>query len=586
MSTSNPENDILHIAQLVADAQDEEVPPLLSKLTVLLQKHPVGSSEYKEVRKVIWKYDLLSWCAVALSFDYTNVNGGFELVSNISEIFCDCCCSVNVNESQEFVHDVLPAAVASLLKLIHQLQQHIIQKIKIISRIKKTAADIINIIFDHLVSLVTAYPQTCAATVGSPDLLRIIMEDENTPELVMKVCFFIHRVIKLNRHCISQCSDGTIQSLLDELVYKLTSSSNKEIVHMSTRLIVAIANQNNKLVPVMVMRFKGLKAVLSRWKGHGFDHDLSQLSALFEAGTAERAELIRKNNAATTIWAYYIGWKTRSRIKKLHKAVPILQRKFRQKREKNFLERNDVNSQSQSKTTLKFQRQLSLRRTHEKQLHALEIVPANKIGDHIQNEENAAAIRIQSHFRAYHQRKNYHNAKVLKKQNDAATIIQRRVRKYLSKKKPVSSQSADSQYNFWNDEINDEVRNQLLLDIGHWQAANKRLGVTRKEAMEVHVSSQKLYYNHCLKEAVDGVKFQSLEALLAKIHTEEDVLKHLPSLTNASRQDVMNLASSNNAVRIAAAQQHRAEMNKIMQPWWKKLNSSGKEEVNIDNIFI
>lgn len=586
--TSSCESDILHVAGEVADADDSDIPHLLLKLSLLLKKYPEGSSDHHQVRGLIWKYDLLSWCAVALGFDYTNIKGGFQLAVGISEIFCDCCCSVNVNESLEFVQDVLPSAVACLLKLIHLLQQQFILKIKstVSSRNKRPVGSDIDTLFDNLVSIVTAYPQTCAVAIGSPDLLRIVMEDDTTPDLVLKMFTFVQRAIKLNHHCVIQCSDDAIQSLLDELVYKLTSSSNKDVVHMSTRLIVSVANKNSKLVPSMVTRFKGLKAVLFRWKGHGFDHDLSQLSTLFDAGTVERAEIVRKKNAAATIWAYYVGWKTRCRIKKLHKTIPRIQRKFRQKREEKFHLMRNQKFAEQDESQTKLKRRLSLRQTHEKQLHALEIVPADKIEGHIQNEENAAALRIQSHFRAYHQRKVYHQAKILKQQNDAATVIQRHVRKYISKNKPAPAQSEpSSKYEFWNDDISDQTKEMLSLDVTHWQAANKRLGVSRKEAMEIHVSSQKLYYNHCLKEAVDCSKFQSLEALLAKIHTEEDVLKHLPSLSNATQQDVTNLASSNSAVRTAAAQRHRAEMNKLVQPWWKKLDASGSEEVNIDDIF-
>ena len=51
---------------------------------------------------------------------------------------------------------------------------------------------------------------------------------------------------------------------------------------------------------------RGLKAVLNRWKEHGFTRSLQRLIQILEAGDTKNALLAKKKNAVNTIWAFYI----------------------------------------------------------------------------------------------------------------------------------------------------------------------------------------------------------------------------------------------------------------------------------------
>uniref|UniRef100_H2Y845 Uncharacterized protein n=1 Tax=Ciona savignyi TaxID=51511 RepID=H2Y845_CIOSA len=83
----------------------------------------------------------------------------------------------------------------------------------------------------------------------------------------------------------------------------------------------------------------------------------------------------------------------------------------------------------------KLESRRSFRKLREKQLLALEIVPAKKISQHIQSEETTAAIRIQSHWRAHAQRKVFSAKRKFHRENAAAIVIQKQVRKYFKKEK-------------------------------------------------------------------------------------------------------------------------------------------------------
>ena len=48
-----------------------------------MQKYPAKSDQLKIFKKCVWKYDLLSWCAVVLKYDYTKVSKYLQCNCNI-----------------------------------------------------------------------------------------------------------------------------------------------------------------------------------------------------------------------------------------------------------------------------------------------------------------------------------------------------------------------------------------------------------------------------------------------------------------------------------------------------------------------
>ena len=83
------------------------------------------------VRKSI-RYQIILFSSLA------QVRGGLEGAVSIAEVFCECCCSVNIGESSEFSESTLPAAVKNIIHLLRLLQQRIKDSLKVIVCVNTT----------------------------------------------------------------------------------------------------------------------------------------------------------------------------------------------------------------------------------------------------------------------------------------------------------------------------------------------------------------------------------------------------------------------------------------------------------------
>ena len=55
--------------------------------------------------------------------------------------------------------------------------------------------------------------------------------------------------------------------------------------------MIAICDAYPYTVEVLCTRYKGLKLLLTKWEGRGFDRDLRRLALLLEAGSLAQADL-------------------------------------------------------------------------------------------------------------------------------------------------------------------------------------------------------------------------------------------------------------------------------------------------------
>nr|XP_002131862.1 IQ calmodulin-binding motif-containing protein 1 [Ciona intestinalis] len=569
--------EVLKIAELVAEANNAAIPGLLLQLKPLLDKASVTSQEVRVIRRSIWKYDLLSWCAIALQYEYTRVKGGLESAVRISHILCDCCCHIDVNESQEFSQSTLPSAVHSFLKIIRQFQQRIEEKLKPPILQTVTDAELCDEMLTLLTSLITSHPHLCKPLLSCGDLLRIIMEDNHGHLISLRAISIIDRAIRVNRHCVSQVDRPTIQSLLDELVYKLTSLSDEDLAKSSSRLIVSLSDAHPPLVPLMVTRFKGLKVILRRWDGQGFDRELSKLVAVLEAGTVENAKLYRKRNAVAVIWAYYQGWKARTRVAKLKQAIPKLQGSFRRRREERVGEEEMERTGRLQVSQQKLENRRSFRKMREKQLVAMEIVPAGRISDHIQDEESSAAVRIQAHWRAHKQRKVFSAKRKVHRENSAAVVIQKQVKKFLRKKTNPEVLVAGSLNQYM---VDNDQREKIMGKIKNWQTVNKRSGVPIDEATKIHERAQQMLLLHHRRKLATKNEEEQLRMMMIRIKMDEDVLSDLPPLNEATEESVDLLACKSSIVQAAAEIEHHKQLRVNREPWWKRLNDDNTDDVD------
>jgi len=507
----------------------------------------------------------------------------FETLRNIVNVLFDCCININIEESEEFSTVSLPQAVTTSLQLIRLIQDNT-QCVQ-----NQSALLLQNDLLCHLFTISTQYPYISLHILISNDMLRLIMEDEKHQSLSIKIIKIVKKAVQTNKKAVKTAPSKSIEVLMDELVYKLTSSSDELIVKHSIELLLLIANQHKPYKITMKKRYRGLKAVLKRWEGLGMDRSILNLSNILEPATLKNihdVDLDEKRKAVETIWAYYQGWRTRRSLFALRRVVLKLQRQFRWKqreiREKE-IEKRLEKLQDQMHVSAKCQ--LS-RFANERKMKIIEDTPADQLFYHLEKERNLAALCIQSSWKSYKAKKLYLQQKENLVKDKAARVLQQNVRKYLMKKfqQDNNKKKLKSQETFSRifPKITKDERNQFEVDIMQWQAIHKRFGVSNEDVIETHQQAQQQIASYYRLRYNEENEDSHLDAIITRIHHQQDLLQHMPTLSEAKAEDIYRLSSFSTAVQLAAEIEHSKQMRLLGLPWWKKLRDCEEETIDIE----
>jgi len=332
-------------------------------------------------------------------------------------------------------------------------------------------------------------------------------------------------------------------------------------------------------------RYKGLKAILGRWEDRGMNDELRKIIQILEPPQMgdplhEDKLKIEKCEAATTIWAYYQGYKTRRRMKALRRVIPKLQKIFKTRLKEREREENYRAENTREENGVKEKRM-----RNERRMHLLEIIPADKIDEHLNEERESAATKIQAGWRAHVTRSNYDVTKINLKRRKAAVVIQRAVRLFLSrieKKKQKKFEESKFVCPIMSGEISKERRKEIEVEIMQWQAIHKRFGVSDEEVVENHVRAQQLVTSYYNKRVAEEERNLKIKTLLAKIRTQQDIVQNLPSICECN-EPIRSLYSSSSSVQFLARTNHNAKIKRLTMPWWKNLNQDhGDQDLSID----
>ncbi|PNI54147.1 IQCB1 isoform 6, partial [Pan troglodytes] len=123
MKPTGTDPRILSIAAEVAKSPEQNVPVILLKLKEIINITPLGSSELKKIKQDIYCYDLIQYCLLVLSQDYSRIQGGWTTISQLTQILSHCCVDLEPGEdAEEFYNELLPSAAENFLVLGRQLQ--------------------------------------------------------------------------------------------------------------------------------------------------------------------------------------------------------------------------------------------------------------------------------------------------------------------------------------------------------------------------------------------------------------------------------------------------------------------------------
>ncbi|OXB81613.1 UNVERIFIED_CONTAM: hypothetical protein H355_008775 [Colinus virginianus] len=205
----------------------------------------LGHQESKKIKQDIYFYDLLHYCLLLLRQDCSRLHGGWATAAQLAEIISHCCVGLEVKEDpEEFHKKFLPSAIDSLLFLGRRLQARFIRAIK--DEEKQDFLRHFQTVTDAICWLFGGHIQLTECVLQNGHFLQLLITDNvETAVTVMSVL-----------HSILGVDEEILHSVLDELVYKLSSSTNPVVGKAATKLLLLMANFCKQLLKLLATRYK------------------------------------------------------------------------------------------------------------------------------------------------------------------------------------------------------------------------------------------------------------------------------------------------------------------------------------------
>ncbi|KAM9089198.1 IQ calmodulin-binding motif-containing protein 1 isoform 2-T3 [Megaptera novaeangliae] len=525
---------ILSLAAEVAISPEQNVPVILLKLKEIINNTPFGSSELKKVKQDIYCYDLIRYCLLVLSQDCSRIQGGWTTISQLTQILSHCCVGLEPGEdAEEFYNELLPSAAENFLVLGRQLQTCFINAAE--GEEKDALLHFFEIVTDSLFWLLGGHVQLIQNVLRSDHFLHLLQTDN--VQVGSTVMTMLQNILQISSGDLLRIEGKTLHSILDEVVFKLLSTPSPVIRSTATRLLLLMAESHQEILILLRLSacYKGLRSLLNKQEpGTEFSQELRQLIGLLSPKVYQEVEEQKLHQAACLIQAYWKGFQTRKRLKKLPSAVITLQRSFRSKRTKMLLKLSRQKEEEDHRLQLQLQRQRAMRLSRELRLSMLEIVHPGQVEKHNREIEEKSALIIQKHWRGYRERKNFCQQRPSLVEYKAAVTLQR--------------------------------------------AGSEVSGVINRE---LHSQAQERLQHYFMGRALEERAQQHREALTARINTNIEQLMKAPSLKEAEGKEPELFLSRSRPVAAKAKQAHLNTLKHIQAPWWKKLGEEARDEIDI-----
>ncbi|XP_072274015.1 IQ calmodulin-binding motif-containing protein 1 [Pyxicephalus adspersus] len=570
---------VLQLAAELTESSSKSVPILLMKLKEISKSAPAGSKELQRIKEDLFSYGLLQYCILVLKQDYSRVEGGWTTAASLANILSSCCVGLNPkNGTEEFYSKTLPSAIPNLLVLGRRIQARYIRSVK--DEEKTELVRCFRQVMDSLCWVFSGHVQLTENVFKQEHFLQLLMTDDvETGTVVMSV---LQKILRANRVLPSQVPEDSLHPILDELVYKLSASSNPVTGNAATRSLLPILESSPKVVQMVGTRYKGLRSLLSKqWTGKGFDRELSQLLDLLYSTSYQQQEIQKLHHAAILIQSVWKGFLVRKRVKKLPQVVTSLQRSFRAKKEQEVTQLKRQKEEEELREQLHLQRLRAMRVFREKQLTLLEIVHAGQMEKHMQEVQERSALIIQKQWRGHKARRQFHLEKQTLKQFKAAVTIQRAALRFLNRIRRLRESLSP-----WKkqEDLSDDQRQQLQQKVDTHLQLHPAQQRSLEQSQELHVAVQEKLAQFLIKRKQEQRAEQRREALLAQINTDLNMLIGAPSLKDATEKDIDLFTSRSIPVALKAKQSHNTMLKRSCWPWWKKLSDEFIEEDITSNI--
>lgn len=578
MKPTGTDPRILSLAAEVAKSPEQNVPVILLKLKEIINNTPLGSSELKKVKQDIYCYDLIQYCLLVLSQDCSRIQGGWTTISQLTQILSHCCVGLEPGEDgEEFYKELLPSAVENFLVLGRRLQTCFINAAK--GEEKDKLLHFFQIVTDSLFWLLGGHTQLIQNVLQSDHFLHLLQTDN--VQIGATVMSLLQNILQINSGDLLKIEGKILHSILDEILFKLLSTPSPILRSIATKLLLVLAESHQEILILLRLSacYKGLTSLLNKQENvTEFSQELRQLVGLLTPKVHQEVEEQKLHKAACLIQAYWKGFQTRKRFKKLPSAVIALQRSFRSKRTKALLELNRQKEEKELRLRLQLQRQRAMRLSRESRLSMLEIVHPGQLEKYNREMEEKSALTIQKHWRGYRERKNFRQQRPALTEYKAAVTLQRAVLKFLAKCRKKKKLFAP-----WHElqELTDERRAELKQQVDDYVRRHPDSQMSDVASRELHTQAQERLQHYFMGRAIEERAQQHREALMAQISTNIEQLMKAPSLKEAEGKEPEHFLSRSRPVAAKAKQAHLTTLKHIQAPWWKKLGEEPGDEIDV-----
>ncbi|XP_020040652.1 IQ calmodulin-binding motif-containing protein 1 isoform X1 [Castor canadensis] len=578
MKPSDTDPRILSLAAEVAKSPEQNVPIILLKLKEIINNTPSGSSELKKIKKDIYCYDLIQYCLLVLSQDCSRIQGGWTTISQLAQILSHCCVGLEPgDDAEEFYKDLLPSATENFLVLGRRLQACFINAVK--SEEKDELLHFFQIVTDSLFWLLGGHVQLIQNVLQSDQFLHLLQTDN--VQIGSSVMTLLQNILQIHSGDLLKIEGKALHSILEEVVFKLLSTSSPVIRSTATKLLLLMAESHQEILILLRLSacHKGLRSLLNKQETRTeFSQEFRQLVDLLSPKVYQEGEEQKLHQSACLIQAYWKGYQTRKRLKKLPSAVIALQRSFRAKRTKTLLKLNRQKEEEDLKLRLQLQRQKAMRISRELQLSMLEVVHPGQVEKYNREMEEKSALIIQKHWRGYRERKNFHQQRPCLTEYKAAVTLQRAVLKFLAKRRKTKKLFA-SWYGL--QEFTDARRVELKQQVDDYVKRHPGSEMSGVASRELHAQAQERLQHYFMGRALEGRAQQHREALMAQISTNIEQLMKAPSLKEAEGKEPEHFLSRSRPVATKAKQAHLTTLKHMQAPWWKKLGEEPGDGIDV-----
>ncbi|XP_006869408.1 PREDICTED: IQ calmodulin-binding motif-containing protein 1 isoform X1 [Chrysochloris asiatica] len=566
MKPTGTDPRILSLAAEVAKSPEQNVPVILLKLKEIINSTPLGSSELKKIKQDIYCYDLIQYCLLVLSQDCSRIQGGWSTISQLTQILSHCCVGLEPGEdSEEFYSELLPSAAENFLVLGRRLQTCFINAAK--GEEKDELLHFFQVVTESLFWLLGGHVQLVQNVLQSDHFLHLLQTDD--VQIGTIVMTMLQNILHINSGHLLRIEAKKLHSILDEVVFKLLSTPSPVLRNTAIKLLLLMAESHHEIL-ILLRRsscYRGLRSLLNKQEiGSEFSHELRQLLGVLSPKSYQEVEEQKLHKAACVIQAYWKGFQTRKRIKKLPSAVTTLQRNFRMKRTKILLKLNRQKEEEDHKLQLQLQRQRAMRLSRELQLSMLEIVHPGDVEKHNQEIEEKSALIIQKHWKGYRERKTFHQQKQTHMEYKAAIILQRAALTFLAKCHKRKELFAPWQ-GFQG--LTDAHRVELKQQVDDYVRRHPSSQMSDVASKDLHAQAQEQLQSYLLGTGL----FHSLVYFLFTTGA--------PSLKEAEGKEPKVFISRSRPVAAKAKQTHLTTLKHIQAPWWKKLGEEPGNEIDI-----